>query len=100
MNLRASPPEGPDFIRGDCNDDGDLDVADAVNGLNILFGNTKTECEVSCDANDDDTFDISDSVYSLTHLFQMGSPPPEPFPGCGGDPTPGGITCGSFEACP
>lgn len=37
--------------------------------------------------------DISDAVYLLNYLFLGSGPPPAPWPDCGEDPNPGGLTC-------
>ena len=95
-------PAGPLFIRGDCNTDGAVDIADSIFELNVLFGGQGPEaCSEACDANDDEAFDIADAIYVLTFLFSMGSPPPLPFPDCGVEPVPAGILgCTNFPPCP
>ena len=58
----------PEFSRGDCNADGSFNIADAIFGLDILFGGMGTiaPCQDSCDANDDGGFNIADNIYMLT----------------------------------
>ena len=93
----------PEFSRGDCNADGSFNIADAIFGLDILFGGmgTLAPCEDSCDANDDGGFNIADNIYMLTQLFSMGPDPLPPFPGCGVDPTSGDpLDCVFFPPCP
>ncbi len=81
------------FRRGDVNDDGNRDVADAVGALLYLFGGgTAPDCLDSVDCNDDGTNDISDVVSLLDYLFQSGAAPPEPFD-CGSDPTDDPLSC-------
>lgn len=78
------------FIRGDANDDGAVDVSDAVNVLSALFipGTPPLVCADAGDVNDDGAADVSDAIYLLSHLFIPGSPPPPaPFPDDGPDPT-------------
>lgn len=87
------------FIRGDANDDGAVDVSDAVNLLSALFvpGTPALVCADAGDVNDDGALDVSDAIYLLSHLFVPGSPtPPAPFPDDGTDPTmdPLGGMCG------
>ncbi len=80
----------PVFVRGDLNDNGTLDVSDAVFGLTALFvrGAELPGCLDSADINDDGLFNIADPITLLSHLFVVGSPPPHPpFPECGQDPT-------------
>lgn len=83
-------PSGADlFRRGDCNDDGSFNLADAVTVLGILFVSGAPllpNCADACDANDDGSLDISDPVTMLSALFGTGSGPL---------PSPGSDTCGS-----
>ncbi len=77
-----------EFVRGDCNADGQTDIADAVTMLLCKFSGHTCWCEDACNVNDDRSFDISDPVYLLNYQFSGGFPPKSPFPGCGTDPTP------------
>ncbi|MCA8959556.1 MAG: hypothetical protein KDC38_03540 [Planctomycetes bacterium] len=91
------------FVRGDCNADGNVDVADAVFSLASLFipGTSRPPCADACDTNDDGNRDVSDSIYLLTWLFVPGSsPPPGPFPNCDIDPTLDGVDCQVYASCP
>lgn len=99
----GTPSGGGGFVRGDVNGDALVDISDVVFALAALFipGAPPSDCVVSGDTNDDGLLDISDAVYSLAGLFIPGAPPPSPpYPGCGGDPTPDGLTCGSYSVCP
>lgn len=91
-----------EFIRGDANDDGVVDMSDPVSVLNLMFLGTPVPCEVALDANDDNTLDLSDPVYLLGYLLLAGAPePPLPFGACGDDPTPvGPLGCLGFAGCP
>jgi hypothetical protein len=83
------------FERGDVNDDGVIDIADAVRTLLVLFsGDGPIACQKSADINDDSKVDISDPVRLLGFLFLGSDPPPPPFGRCGGDPTPDALACG------
>jgi hypothetical protein len=79
------------FFRGDANDDGSLDVSDAVTVIGVLFrGNSTFNCLEAADVNNDSEIDITDIVYSLEFLFRAGVAPPSPGPpfnevGCGFD---------------
>jgi hypothetical protein len=92
------------FQRGDCNDDGRINITDGINLLGVLFlGNRVPLCDDACDANDSNTLDISDPIYMLNYLFQGGTPiaPPRIEDGCGPD-TPNGSTlmsCSAYTAC-
>ncbi len=84
----------PEFIRGDATWDGEINIADAVMMLSVLFGCTPIcSCPDVLDANDDSGNDISDPVYILMYLFSSGNPPPPPFPACGPDPTTDSLDC-------
>lgn len=92
---------GDDFVRGDANDDGALDLSDVIATLASLFGGAGSlPCRDAGDANDDGGLDISDAVHSLAHLFGGGPAPPAPYPGCGPDPSPDGLDCSAFTGCP
>ena len=94
---------GPDFVRGECNGDGVLDIGDAIFALTSLFtpGADNPPCTSACDASDDGGFDIGDAVAILSRLF-TGTPPlpPPSVGGCGQDPTPDTLTCVGPTACP
>lgn len=94
--------EGPTFVRGDCNSDGNNNIADVVAALSFLFGGAGTPlCGDACDLNDDGSFDISDPVFLLSNLFSNGNNPPAPYPNCGLDATDtDAIDCANFPACP
>ncbi len=88
------------FIRGYCNADRRLDIADAVTLLSFLFlGGPDAPCLEACDVNDDGRNDVSDAVGSIQYLFLGGPSPRRPFPDCGVDPTPDALGCLAF-ACP
>ena len=74
-----------EFIRGDANLDGALDISDPTFGLGVLFLGESTRCLEAMDSNGDEAHDLSDPVYSLNFLFQGGPAPPSPYPGCGSD---------------
>ena len=70
---RARPRDGlsQDFIRGDANDDGSLNIGDVVWLLNELFvaGSPQTDCPLADDANADGLVNIADAITLLDHLF-------------------------------
>ncbi|MCA8960267.1 MAG: dockerin type I repeat-containing protein [Planctomycetes bacterium] len=90
----------PEFVRGDCNGDGAINIADAITLLNQLFGGggATSSCQDACDANDDGNVDIGDAIAILNVLFGGGGPLPAPSL-CGPDPTPDGLGCDSYP-CP
>ena len=96
--LGASSP----FMRGNTNNDAQLDLADAITLLNYLFpvGPPQSiDCEDAFDANDDGAIDVADGVAILNYLF--GGDPDLPNPSqCGIDPTPDTMICNSLNNCP
>jgi hypothetical protein len=64
------------FIRGDANDDGKIDVSDAIYLVNYLFidGPEPSPFQAG-DANSDEVVDIADVVYLINYLFIDGPPP-------------------------
>ncbi|MCZ6793111.1 MAG: hypothetical protein O7J95_05795 [Planctomycetota bacterium] len=99
--------DGPsgEFVRGDCNVDGGLDIADPVNTLGYLFtGGDTPPCLDACDVNHDLALDVTDAIYALSFLFLGGPPPASPYPDCGPAPVVfdlGGerLGCGEFPIC-
>ena len=95
----SQPSGGGGFVRGDCNADTRIDIADPVYTLTYLFAGGQALCLDALDVNDDGKVDIADPIALLTHLFAGGAPPPAPFPDCGPDPTAGSLGCASFPPC-
>lgn len=81
-------PFTPEFLRGDFDRNGAVDLTDAVLVARYLFSAGEApSCDDAADANDDAVLDVSDPVYLLFFLFLQGPPPPAPFPNPGIDPT-------------
>ena len=82
----GTEPDGEveSFLRGDCNDDGSVDISDASCILNWLFlGGLGLGCLASANTNADSGADISDATYLLNFLFLGGPSPVAPYPDCG-----------------
>jgi hypothetical protein len=97
------PARDEPFLRADCNDDGALDISDAITLFQFLFlGAKRGNCDDACDSNNDAQVDISDPVFTLNYLFRGATPPPSPgFGGlCGPDTDEDGVTCNAFNSCP
>lgn len=90
------------FVRGDVNGDGAIQITDAINLIQGLFGLLPGgySCQRAADVNDSNTIDIADPLILLTHLLLAGPPPPSPYPSCGADSTPDLLDCAAFTACP
>ena len=72
------------FVRGDANDDTQVNLTDAVFILSHLFmGEEAPACLAAADSTGNRALDLSDSVFLLNYLFNGGDAPPAPFPGCG-----------------
>jgi hypothetical protein len=75
------------FLRGDDNNDGQVDLTDAVHLLEWLFlGGAEPACLEATDMNGSLNLNIADAVYLLQALFIGGQEPPAPFPECGSVP--------------
>ncbi|MFN0057739.1 MAG: dockerin type I repeat-containing protein [Planctomycetota bacterium] len=96
--LAASTGE---FARGDSNNDGNINIADAAYTLSYLFVfGVAPPCFDAADANNDSTINIADPVYLLEFLFTAGPPLPAPYPGCGPDSGPiDTLNCVDSAAC-
>lgn len=95
-----SPAGEIEFLRGDSNGDGAIDIGDPIYDLAYLFSNGPSGCLDAQDNNDDGQVDIGDPVYSLAFNFSGGPPPLAPWPACGLDPTADTIDCSSPPTCP
>ncbi len=75
----ASPGVGP-FLRGDCNQDSEVNIADGIALLNHLFGDAPDpDCRAACSANGSTLVDISSAIYIFNFLFsENGIPIPPP----------------------
>ncbi|MCA9730446.1 MAG: hypothetical protein KC729_22400, partial [Candidatus Eisenbacteria bacterium] len=93
-------PAEPAFVRGDCNADGGVNIADPVRLLDHLFAGAGIDCDDACDSNDDGTLNIADVIFTLGYVVSSGPMPPAPFPTCGVDPTVDALDCLSFPPCP
>jgi len=103
--LKAAPPPGGDFRRGDCNNDGGNNIADAVYLLGALFPGMNPpnalNCQDACDGNDDGGLNIADAVAILASLFGSPAVPlPAPGPNCGPDPTTTDTFRCAVQTCP
>jgi hypothetical protein len=91
------PYGGRDFVRGEINLDGAIDIADAVFLLTYLFlGGEGPACADSADVDDSGALEITDAVRLLGHLFLGDAPPPPPHALAGRDPTSDALECLGF----
>ena len=101
-SLSATSLHAMDFSRGDPNDDGSRNIADAIYMVNFLYLDGPTPgCLDAADVNDDGTINVADVIFALSS-FAHGAPFPMPVPlpdFCGPDPTPDSLSCVSYS-CP
>lgn len=94
---------GSGLIRGECNGDGQYDLADPIYLTGALFPQVlpppMPACQDACDCNDDGSLNVADVVCLLGGLFGSIAPMP-PFPACGMDPTADSLNCQVFSGCP
>jgi len=92
------------FVRGDVNQDGRLNVSDGVAIARFVFNTGRhrdliAACQDSADANDDGEVTLVDALYVLRYLFTNGPDIPPPAGSCGPDPTEDSLGCSAFR-CP
>jgi PKD repeat protein len=99
----GAPPAGPNFHRGDSDDNGQLQLTDAVRILGFLFlGGTPPPCLDAADTDDNGQLQLTDAVRILGYLFLGGAAPPPPGPptgACGLDPGEAHLGCQSYTQC-
>ena len=71
-------PSACEWIVGDGDGNGSIDISDAVYLINFIFSGGPSPIPVpeSADADCSGTADISDAVYLITYIFDGGPPPP------------------------
>ena len=94
-----------EFVRGDANADGQIDISDPIATLIFLFppvpGGAFLPCLNAGDVNIDGQIDIGDPIGLLGYLFDPLAPPlPQPFPFCAPDPFLTGLECQVQAICP
>lgn len=83
----------PEFIRGDSNADGEVDVSDVIASLQHKFGGRPSPCPDAADADDDGALTLGDDLGLLRYLFLQGPNPSAPYPYPGPDPTSDALGC-------
>lgn len=88
IEVNFEPPEGGAasidtsaiFVRGDVNQDGSIDISDAVFILHYLFrGGETPRCIDAADADDDGQIALGDVIVILNYLFRNGERLAPPF---------------------
>jgi hypothetical protein len=64
------------FVRGDCNDDGIIDIGDAIYLINYLYkSGPAPDPQQAGDVNCDAGCELADVVFLLNFLYKSGPPP-------------------------
>jgi lamin tail-like protein len=83
-----------EFLRGDANGDGRVNVNDMIVTLKVLFqSEPPPPCEDRLDADDSGVVDLTDPLSIGAALFRNGPTIPSPFPTTGPDPTLDEVPC-------
>ena len=78
-------PPAPQFIRGDSNLDGVVNISDGVKIVRHLFAGAPASCQDALDANDDGRLNVTDAIRVLDFLYRGGRAPLAPYPAQGRD---------------
>ena len=78
-------PPAPQFIRGDSNLDGVVNISDGVRIVRHLFAGVQIGCQDALDANDDGRLNVTDAIRVLDFLYRGGRAPSAPYPAQGRD---------------
>jgi len=101
----ASEPtcQKPSFHRGDADENGELQLTDAIRILGVLFlGQGTIPCLDASDADDNGELQLTDAIRILGVLFLGQGTIPAPGPTtdpCGQDPTDDALDCGTYTRC-
>ena len=87
-----------EFVRGDVNADGVLNLADPIAGLVYLFLGGSVSCREALDVNDNGMTELADPIYELMFLYTDGPDPPSPYSECG-EADSETLGCASYDAC-
>ena len=75
-----------EFVRGDPDENGAVQLTDGIFILNFLFlGGDSPGCFAAADADGNGAVQMTDGIYILNFLFLGGAAMPAPFPECGTD---------------
>lgn len=92
---RPGPTESRSAVRrGDSNDDGEVDMSDAICILDRGFlGAEESPCLAAANPHGDTAVDVSDASWPLNFLLLGGSPLVAPYPDCGCAPVEEPVGC-------
>ena len=103
--FEALSATSPFFLRGDVNQDGQVNILDSNDLLRFFYDKEyEPPCLESADVNNDGLVQFDDALQLISYVTHGLSPPALPFPACGRDPDELGsgkdIGCLSHEAYP
>ncbi|MEM7234790.1 MAG: dockerin type I domain-containing protein [Planctomycetota bacterium] len=82
------------FVRGDVDGNGVVNLTDGVIILNFLFlDGPAPGCEIAADVSGGGSVNITDGIFVLNYLFLGASGPVTPWPECGVDPNGFTLSC-------
>ena len=82
--INLEPVVDTAFLRGDCNTDLRVDIADGVWILNNMFQSGPAgTCAEACDADNNGALEMGNAIYVITYRLLSGPAPIAPFPECG-----------------
>ncbi len=96
LSMNESTLDGLPFIRGDANNDGDINISDPSFILAFLFLGAESRplpCANAGDTDDSGTVDMTDAISLFSYLFRGGAAPAAPGVSCGFDATPSDLEC-------
>ena len=92
VTVATGNAQGADFLRGDVNQSGSLNITDAINSVLFQFvpsevpqvvRDTGAGCRGAFDFDADDVLGVTDVFLLLNFLFATGPRPAAPYPDCG-----------------
>jgi len=88
------------FVRGDANDDGQVNIADPIRILAYMFAGASSGCLDATDVDDDGAVGIADPILLLSGLFAGNWGASIPLLGdCRYDETDDGLACSAYLSC-
>ena len=82
-----------EFLRGDVNLDGHIDISDPTTIVFHLFQGRMLGCDDAADIDDNEVLNISDAIILLDHMYRDGPSPGAPYPDTGPDPAGDALDC-------
>lgn len=98
--ITFEPDLPPEFMRGDLDANGVINLVDVIRVLLYLFEGGVETCDDALDVDDNGAIELTDAVVQLEYMFTSGPAPASPFGSCGPDPTDAdALGCDSYPVC-